>query len=569
MAERPKDLIFALNERPPALQLLALGFQHAAVICPYLVMVALVAGAAKLPHDAARDAMGLAMIAVGFLTILQSLRLGGVGSGYLCPPVVSAIYLPSSMAAASGFGFPVVCGMVMFAGGCEVLVARLVRKLRKLFPAVVSGVVIIAVGIELGKIGLGVLVEAAVEHNVHAGRMFVTAFCVLVTMTGLCVWAKGLPRLLCALTGILVGYLMSALLGVFPTGFASQLSASPFFALPDPRFLSYGFEPSFIIPFAIAGLASGLRVVGVLTTCQQMNDAAWRRPDMKNIEAGVVADGIGCAVGGALGTPGMSASPSLVGIEKTTGATSRVIAWAIAGWLVLLACFPKFSSLIVNMPHPVMAAALFFNGSLMLVAGIQIVASRPITLRASLIVGFSILMAQSVLIFPEFYKSLPSWTHQFTGSEITMAVVASVVLNAIFLVGTWRYSQLRLGGDGSPLSAETFNDFFVKQAKEWKIPEEDVKRVRSVVDEAVELVAANAQGPVEIGVSSDSFDVRVTLKYAGNLPVLPDARPKREMVEEQSFVSGLSGYLSGLHADRIERSAKGEACEIKLLFRLS
>ena len=81
MAERPKDLIYALDERPPALQLLALGFQHAAIICPYLVMVALVAGAAKLPQDAARNAMGLAMIAVGFLTILQSLRLGGVGSG--------------------------------------------------------------------------------------------------------------------------------------------------------------------------------------------------------------------------------------------------------------------------------------------------------------------------------------------------------------------------------------------------------------------------------------------------------------------------------------------------------
>ena len=79
--------------------------------------------------------MGLAMIAVGFLTILQSLRLSGVGSGYLCPPVVSAIYLPSSIAAAAAFGFPVVCGMVMFAGGCEVLVARLVNRLRKLFPA--------------------------------------------------------------------------------------------------------------------------------------------------------------------------------------------------------------------------------------------------------------------------------------------------------------------------------------------------------------------------------------------------------------------------------------------------
>jgi NCS2 family nucleobase:cation symporter-2 len=387
-------------------------------------------------------------------------------------------------------------------------------------------------------------------------------------MTILAVWAKGLPRLLCALTGILVGYALSALLGVFPEDFATQLSQTPFFAVPDPRFLSFAFEPSLMIPFAIAGLASGLRVVGVLTTCQQMNDASWRRPDMKNIEAGVVADGIGCAVGGALGAPGMSASPSLVGIEKTTGATSRVIAWSIAGWLVLLACFPKFASLIVSMPRPVMAAALFFNGSLMFVAGIQIVASRPITLRASLIVGFSILTALSIMIFPEFYKSLPAWTHQFTASEITVAVIVSVALNAIFLLGTWRYSQLRLGDDRTPLTAETFDDFFVKQAKEWKIPEEDVKRVRSVVDEAIEQVSANAQGPVEIRVGSDSFDVSVALKYVGNLPALPDARPKREMVEEQSFVSGLTGYLSGLHADRVERSAKGEECEIKLLFRL-
>jgi xanthine permease XanP len=568
MAERPKDLIYALDDKPPALQLLALGFQHTAVICPYLVMVALVARAAKLSEHEARSAMSLAMIAVGFLTILQSLRLRGVGSGYLCPPVVSAIYLPSSVAAASTFGFPVVCGMVMFAGACEVLVARLVNKVRKLFPAVVSGVVILAVGIELGKIGLGVLFEDAIAHDARVMRMFVTALCVLVTMTALCVWAKGLPRLLCALIGILVGYAISYFLRVFPEGFASKLLESPIFAIPDPRFLTYGFELSLMIPFAIAGLASGLRVVGVLTTCQQMNDAAWRRPDMKNIEAGVTADGIGCAVGGALGTPGMSASPSLVGIEKTTGATSRVIAWAIAGWLLVLACFPKFSSLIVNMPRPVMGAALFFNGSLMFVAGIQIIASRPITLRASLIVGFSILLAQSVMVFPEFYTSLPAWTHQFTASEITMAVIASVALNAIFLLGTWRYSELRLGGEEHPLSAAAFNEFFLQQAKEWKIPEEDTKRVRSVVDEAIDLVAANAQGPVHIRLGSDSFDIKVALTYTGNLPALPDTRPKREMVEEQSFVSGLTGYLSGLHADAIERRAKGEACEVRLLFRL-
>ena len=72
MVERPKDLIYARDEKPPAIPLIAIGFQHVAVICPYLVMVALVAEAAKLPQEAARNAMGLAMIAVAFLTFCKA-----------------------------------------------------------------------------------------------------------------------------------------------------------------------------------------------------------------------------------------------------------------------------------------------------------------------------------------------------------------------------------------------------------------------------------------------------------------------------------------------------------------
>lgn len=538
MAERPKDLIYAGDEKPPAVPLVTIGFQHVAVICPYLVMVALVAEAAKLPQEAARNAMGLAMIAVAFLTILQSLRLGPIGSGYLCPPVVSAIYLPSAMLAASVFGFPVVCGMVIFAGGCEIVVGWLLNSLRKFFPAVVSGVVIIAVGIELGKIGLGVLLDPQVMHDPRVNRMFLTALFVLLTMVSLAVWAKGLPKLLCVLIGILLGYGAAALLKVLPHEFSIQLARSPVFALPDPRFLSYSFEPSLILPFAIAGVASGLRVVGVLTTCQQMNDAAWRRPDMESISGGVIADGIGCAVGGALAAPGMSASPSLVGIEKITGVTSRIVAWPIAGWLVALSCLPKFASVIVNMPRPVMAAALFFNGALMFVAGIQLVVSRPITLRATLIIGLSLLSALSVLFFPDFYNSLPAWTRQFTGSEITVAVVVSTALNALFLLGTWQYGQLRLGADGTPLTAASFDSFFDQQASDWKISAADVQRVREVVDQAIGDVAAKTQGPVRIELGSDSFDIRVTLSYTGNLPNLPDARPERTSLRNRALSAG-------------------------------
>jgi hypothetical protein len=104
----------------------------------------------------------------------------------------------------------------------------------------------------------------------------------------------------------------------------------------------------------------------------------------------------------------------------------------------------------------------------------------------------------AVAIYPEFYRSLPSWTQQCTGSIISMAVLVAVSLNALFPLGIWHYSQLRLGTDSTPATAGSFDVFFEKQAKEWKIPGEDAARVRSVVDTAIEDVTANANGPVEL-----------------------------------------------------------------------
>ena len=205
----------------------------------------------------------------------------------------------------------------------------------------------------------------------------------------------------------------------------------------------------------------------------------------------------------------MSASPSLVSVEKTSGATSRVIAWSIAAWLIVLSCLPKFASLIVNMPRPVMAATLFFNGSLMLVAGVQVAVSRPLTLRASVVMGFSVLAALTATAYPDFYQTLPLWTRQFTGSVIPMAIVVAMPLNALFLLGSWRYGQVRLGADSKPITPASFDAFFDKQAKEWKIEPDDVRRARSIVDAAIDDITPNASGPIDIEVASDDFDLKV------------------------------------------------------------
>jgi xanthine permease XanP len=161
--------------------------------------------------------------------------------------------------------------------------------------------------------------------------VLVTACATLFMMLTFGVWGRGLARLLCGLVGLIFGLLVAIPMGLFTHKDLAAIAVTPLFSLPDPRILSYRFPPDLIIPFVIAALASGLRTIGVITTAQRINDSAWTRPDLANVRAGVMADGIGCALGGLLAAPGLSTSPSLVGLEKVTGATSRNIAYAIAG----------------------------------------------------------------------------------------------------------------------------------------------------------------------------------------------------------------------------------------------
>ena len=347
------------------------------------------------------------------------------------------------------------------------------------------------------------------------------------------------------------------------------IGSQPWFALPDPRFLSYRFEPSLMMPFAIAALAAGLRAIGVITTCQRINDASWRRPDLDSIRSGVLADGIACFLGGCVATPGLSASPSLAGIQKVTGATSRYIAYAIAGWFVLLACVPKVGAVLLALPLPIIGAALVFNGASMLVGGIQIVMSRPMTMRNTFIIGISLLFALSRRVYPEFYALLPSWSHAFTDSILSIAVVVCVLLNLIFLIGERRIEVIVLEPDDGK-TCSRFDDKFRAQAKLWQLSAADAERAGTSTNQLLRLIedGGHVDGSVTASVSYDDLDLTIELRYKGTLPfVASEQRTPRGMVEEQIFAAGLSGFLSSVFPDRLDSQQKENNCEISMTFQ--
>jgi len=236
----------------------------------------------------------------------------------------------------------------------------------------------------------------------------------------------------------------------------------------------------------------------------------------------------------------------------------------------VLACLPKIASLIVHMPKPVMAGALFFNGTFMFVGGIQVALSRPLGLRGTFLIGLPVLSAVGVMLFPEFFHRLPGWAQPITESAISTATSIAFLLNLVFLIGRWSYSGVQIELHDRKVDRSQVEHFIAAEGKAWKLPAADTARISAVVGDLLDQIAADGQAEDAIALRAgwDQYDVTIWVRYRGALPHIADARPRRDYVEEQAFISGLSGYLSGIHADHVESVVKDSQCELKLTFRI-
>jgi NCS2 family nucleobase:cation symporter-2 len=567
MATRPDDLIYTVDELPPWPRLLLLSLQNVVLISVYLVFIVIISRAGGGSEQLIISAVSMGMIAVAIATMLQSVWKGPIGSGYLAPPVFSAIYLGPSLLAAKIGGLPAVFAMTVFAGAIEVILSRFLHRLRGVFPPAVSGFIVCIVGIELGLVGMDQVLDVEAYKSPLFSRFMFVALITLTIIISLSVWFQGLMRLMCSLIGITVGFLLSIPLGLLESKSVSAFLSTAFFSLPDPGLISYHFVPALIPAFLIAGLASALRTIGVITTCQKINDADWKRPQIKSIKGGMLADGLGCMIGGLLGTPGMNAAPSIVGVSKASGATSRYIAFPAGALFIIFAFFPKIASLFLLLPMPVVGAALVANAAFMISGGIQIMVSRNIDTRMTYVIGISLLLGLSRKAFPDYFEELPATLQLMTGTMLSLSVISAVVLNLIFRVGIKRTQVFVF--EQSDISLEKLANFLHSKGKPWGLDQEVIERSISTTTQVIHHLqeAHLILGTVKITVSYDQVDLAINIDYRGTLLSLPNVGLKKTVfVEEEAFAYGLADFLTGVYPDRMELSATGKDSSIRLYF---
>lgn len=562
---KPSQLLYGLEDRPPVLVNAFLGLQHVSIISIAFVMPILLVHEAGGTTDQITFLISMSMLAGGIGVIVQGLRLGPLGSGYFCPQVCGPSFLAASILCVKTGGLPLVFGMTACAGVIEALFSRVVHRLRMLFPTEVTGLIVAMVGITVVKLaGRNFL---ALDHAGAIDPVGLTVGVITLTlMVSLNVWSKGKIRLFCILIGMTGGYLAALALGKLTTAQIADAMAHPLLWNPFAHHPGWAFDATLILPVGIAVLCSSLKSVGDLTTCQKINDDEWKRPDLGNVQKGILADAVGCLSAGVLGGFGQSTSSSNIGLTIATGVTSRVVAVSTGLILIVLAFCPKLSGIFAVMPPPVVGATLIFAVGFMIVAGIQIIMSRMLDSRKTFVIGLSIIFGLTVDMLPQAFMNLHPWLKAVFSSSLSASTISALVLNLIFRIGVKSKASLRIApGSHYGRAVATFMD---RQGGAWAARPEVVKKAAAATTEYVEAIGGPEvlDAPLNITASFDEYNLDVVITHPGEPPVLDERAPDPESMLDPGGVRRMAGFLVRSWADSVDIRTSGGEAKTKLHF---
>lgn len=558
---RPANLIYGVDEAPPATIAAVSAIQHVAVMAITLIFPLILAREANLSGTVFLDFIALSMLGLGFATVCFCIRTQFLGSGYLCPSAYTAIYLGPSLFALKQGGLPLVFGMTVASGLIQTAVAPLLRRLRALLPSEIAGLVIAIVGLALASIGVRYSLGIT-ETNTVNPRYLLVAGLSLATMIVLNIWTKGYGRMFCVLIGMLVGYAASAALGILNLSAVVPVEGLAVFRIPRIDHVGWSFDLFLLAPFVVASLAATLRVMGDVSNAQRLNDSDWVRPEFSSLSGGVAANGIASVFCGLVGSCGINSYSSSIGLSGATGITSRSIGYTIGIAFAVLALFPAAAAVFAAMPLPVMGAALFFTAAFVLTSGMQMITARMLDARKNVVIGFSFAMAVVADIYHEALMGVPLVFQPIFGNALVFGTICAVVLNLIMRIGVRQKVSLNLT-HGS-INREAVEHFLSENGARWAARRDVINRATFGVVQLLEILNDPPNG-AEVEASFDEFNLDVRVRYKGEPLVIPERKPApREIIASEDGERLLAAYLLRRSADRVSVKSAGSSSEINL-----
>ena len=435
--------VHPVDEVLPPVQLGALGLQHVLVMYAGAIAVPLIIGRAlKLTPEQVALLINADLLACGIVTIIQSLGIPGFG---IRLPVMMGVTFAAvgpmlAIANDASLGEPTVRLLTIFgsaiAAGCfTILIAPVLSYLMPLFPPVVTGSVILMIGISLMRVGVNWAAGAAAPNLPGYGDLFnlgMAAFVMLVILL-ITRYVKGFVSNIAVLLGIVVGCLVAYF--VFNTMPLKKVDEATWFAVIYPfQFGMPIFNLVHILTMCIVMIVVMIESAGMFLALSDMTGRKLTQADMTR---GLRTDGLGTLIGGIMNTFPYTSFSQNVGLVGVTGIRSRWVTVTGGAIMILMGLVPKLGALAEAIPLYVLGGAGIVMFGMVAATGIRILAevdyktNRFNLYTVALAVGFGLIPLVAPTFFNKVIAAIPT-LGPILHSGILLTAILAVLLNLFF-----------------------------------------------------------------------------------------------------------------------------------------
>ncbi|TNF17861.1 MAG: purine permease [Rhodobacteraceae bacterium] len=471
------NAVHAVDEKLPPAKLFTLGLQHVLVMYAGAIAVPLIVGRVlKLNPEQVAFLISADLFVCGVVTIIQSLgatRWFGVRMPVMMGVTFASVGPMVAIAAANPGtdGARMIFGAIIGAGVIAMLIAPLVSRMLRFFPPVVTGTIILVIGVTLMRVGIqwifgvpvgptsphiidpahtawldqvremlasgaipaipeGLKVAPSVDNPNYATPLNMTiSAIVLATIVIVMKFARGFLANISVLLGIVVGAVVASVLGVMHF---EHVGKADWFELITPfRFGLPIFDPIMILTMTLVMIVVMIESTGMFLA---LGDICGKKIERPSLSAGLRTDGLGTLIGGLFNTFPYTSFSQNVGLVGVTGIRSRYVCVMGGAIMIVLGLVPKMGALVESLPVAILGGAGLVMFGMVAATGIRILGGVDFKVNRynGLIVAISLGMGMIPLIAPEYTMWLPHAIEPLIHSGILLASIAAVGLNVVF-----------------------------------------------------------------------------------------------------------------------------------------